>query len=140
MQIRNLIKRPLIIITLALLALPILIYLEYCTRSNEIAKISSLSVGYIKNEHFDFPEILPSGIDRLLVCGSIDNQEPHYLSITLHDISERKYYGKNDSNNPFPSGSFCSEIVLRYPLASGDYKLIIINKHSRVGELIFQVK
>jgi hypothetical protein len=58
----------------------------------------------------------------------------------LHNLDEKMFYGKADSNKAFPPGNFCAEIILHGPLDTGSYKIVIIDSHKRVGEVIFHVK
>lgn len=129
-----------LIVLWSLFMLPLLIYLVYVISTYEIAKISNLSVEYMRNGQMTFSEVIPAGVNRLFACGRITTRGSNYLVITLHNVDEEQYYGKSDSNKPFPSGDFCSEIILDGPLGPGFYKIIVIDSHKRVGELVFQVK
>jgi hypothetical protein len=106
----------------------------------EVAKISDLSVAYMKNDQMITSETIPVGVNHLFACGKIMAHRSNYLTVTLHSTDEKRYYGTDDSDKPFPPGNFCSEIMLHGLLGPGSYKLIIMDSHERVGELIFQVK
>lgn len=125
----------------SLFLVPLLIYIMYTVSAYEIAEISNLSVGYIRNNsQMTFSQTIPAGVNHLFACGKITTPGSNYLRIILRSSDEKKYYGEDDSNKPFPQGDFCSEIVLHGPLSAGDYKIVITDSHKRVGELIFQVE
>ncbi len=129
-----------IIFLWAILLLLVAIYNVYLDSTYEIAKISNLSVGYLRNNQIIVSETLPAGADRLFACGTITTRGSNYLAMTLLSKDEEMNFGTDRTTEPFPHGDFCTEIMIRAPLEAGLYKLIIINKHQRVGELIFQVK
>ena len=137
-------KRKLLLLFALLIATGItfapFIYGAYIAINYRIAELTNLHVKYRINDDLVISEIVPENADGLFLCGTISSGWSNYLVITLLSADEKLYYGKDRENSPYTPGDFCAEIKITRPLAPGKYKIIVIDSHKRVGELIFQVR
>lgn len=142
MTIRKHVKTVVIVFVIAFIIIPDIIRTERESEKYEIAQISDISVGYMLNNEIYTTEIIPYGTHQIFVCGTITTRGSNYLGITLHSSDEKYYYGKGKSDKPYEKGDFCREIVFNNSsrLSRGFYKVIVIDQHKRVAELLFEVR
>ncbi len=116
------------------------LYGAYIAAYYKIAEIHDLTVKYRLEDQMVASKTIPEGMNNLYVCGTITSGSSNYLVISLLSEDEKIFYGKDNTDSPYPLGDFCAEIKIKTSLMSGKYKIIIIDSHKRVGELLFQVK
>lgn len=106
----------------------------------KIAEIHNLSVKYRVSDQMFSSIDIPEGTRNLYVCGVITSGADNYLVISLLSEDEKTFFGKDNMDSPYETGDFCTEIKIKARLIAGKYKIIIIDSHKRIGELMFQVK
>ena len=116
------------------------IYGFYVAANYQLAEISNLSAGYSKNDEIILSEEIPSRAEHIYVCGNLKTTGSNYLTVSLHDATEQIFFGRGDSSGPYQAGQFCVEIRRNSSLTAGTYKVIIIDQHERVGELLFYMR
>ncbi len=138
-QERALLKKPLAILIFTI-AILLVSYTFYLNASYKKAEISELHVGYFYDGKKVMSEVIPEGSYHIFVCGELTSRSHNYLNITLHNVTEDRFYGYDNTSDPFNPGQFCSEFQLDEPLLQGEYKIVITDRRESVGNVQFIVR
>ena len=128
------------ILLMIFFGIPIIGFTFFLNINYEVAKISDLYVGYSYNGQIIKTEIIPRGTNHIFACGTLLSRGPNYLNLGLFDETEEIFFGYDKTSNSFSHGDFCSEFDLRVPMQPGDYKVVIRDKNTKVGEISFRVE